>query len=565
MSLSDQLLEAGAVSAEALQRAEARRRETGAALGDVLLENGDIEEEALLAALARQFHCEWLRKIDPEWIEGALLEQVPVEYARQRLILPLRYKKEIAVVTSNPAAAVGMDDLTLLLGTEPQLLIASRSQVLRGIEHGYFQQKDRNPDALVEAEGAGTERVHETADLLRSSDAAPVTQWVNNLLLDALKLNASDVHIEPFDKRIRVRFRIDGVLAEQPDAPKSFEANLTARFKIMAKLDIAEKRLPQDGMARVSVGEREIDIRMSTVPVAEGERVVLRLLRHDTGLLPLKDLGMTGDTHARFLRLLREPHGVIWVTGPTGSGKTTTLYSGLQLVDTDRKNVMTIEDPIEYQLHKIGQIAVKPKIGLGFAEGLRHILRQDPDIILVGETRDAETADIVVRASLTGHLVFSTLHTNDSLAAVPRLIDMGVEPYLVAESTCAAMAQRLLRKLCDRCATDEKVQAEEVVRWGSWSEPLAGKSIRRAVGCEACRDGYSGRIGIFELNLFSPEMKDAIRQGISMRKLRQMARRAEGETLHEAALAKIRRGETDPNEVLAVLGGSGHETMQANS
>jgi general secretion pathway protein E len=329
---------------------------------------------------------------------------------------------------------------------------------------------------------------------------------------------------------------------------------LVSRIKIMAKLDIAEKRLPQDGMMRVGLGDREIDIRVSTVPVAEGERVVLRLLRHDTGLIPLARLGMAPNMQQGLVALLQEPHGVIWVTGPTGSGKTTTLYASLQEIDTRRINVMTIEDPVEYKLPMIGQISVKPKIGLTFASGLRHILRQDPDVVLVGETRDTETAQIVVQASLTGHLVLSTLHTNDALGAVVRLVDMGVEPFLVAESLRGCLAQRLVRTLCPVCRKSADPSRADLEALGPLAPRLKGQPVFEAAGCDRCRDGYSGRIGVYELVPVFPELQESVRAGDRPSVLRRLCRERKLPTLWDDAVEKIVAGKTTVREALHVLG-----------
>jgi general secretion pathway protein E len=391
-------------------------------------------------------------------------------------------------------------------------------------------------------------------DLLQVAEKAPVTQLVNLILLEAVKRRASDIHFEPFESRLRLRYRVDGVLYEQPAPPKHMELALVSRLKVMARMDIAEKRLPQDGMARVRVGEREIDIRVSTVPVAEGERVVLRLLDRNSAFMPLSALGMSGSTLAAFEALITRPNGIVIVSGPTGSGKTTTLYAALGGMDARRKNIMTVEDPIEYQLPDIGQIQVKPKIGLTFASGLRHILRQDPDIVLVGETRDLETAEIAVRAALTGHLVFTTLHTNDAPGAILRLTDMGVEAHLLASCVRGILAQRLVRKLCPHCRQDTVLTAEQVAGRGRAAESAAGNKVWMPRGCPACLEGYSGRIGLFELLVVDAAMQDLVRSG-----------RASGDALRRAAqtrgmvdlladgMGKVLAGMTSLAEVASVV------------
>lgn len=511
-------------------------------------EAADLPEPELLRALAGHFRCPLLETIPADCLQSDVVRDFPVDYARQHAVLPVVLDGQLSLLMADPSNVHAIEAAALLLQTDPDPVVAPREAIQTAIDQIYFEQS--RPDAVFEDTNQGTGRLDTTEDLLRSSDDAPVTRLVNSVLLQALQENASDIHIEPFPQRLRLRFRIDGMLREQADLPRQHEASLTSRLKIMSRLDIAEKRLPQDGTARVKVGEREIDIRVSTVPVAAGERIVLRLLRHDTSLLPLAELGMSDSTLAAFRELLRMPYGVIWVTGPTGSGKTTTLYSALSEIDTRQRSVLTVEDPVEYQLQDIGQISVKPKIGLTFASGLRSILRQDPDIILVGETRDTETAEIVVQASLTGHLVFSTLHTNDAVGSVMRLVDMGVEPFLVAESCRAAMAQRLLRRLHPERVQALMVEADHVTEWGEWSRPLLGETIHVADGDA----GYAGRVGVFELIPFGEAFRTAIREGAARDALQACAAPAAGLDLHRDALAKVRAGLTDPWEVVRILG-----------
>ncbi|MCG2660722.1 MAG: GspE/PulE family protein, partial [Kiritimatiellae bacterium] len=395
-------------------------------------------------------------------------------------------------------------------------------------------------------------------DLLQVAEHAPITQLINLILLEAIKASASDIHVEPFESRLRIRFRIDGMLYEQTSPPKHLEPALISRLKVMAHMDIAEKRLPQDGVARVRIGEREIDIRVSSIPVAEGERVVLRLLNRSTTVLPLVGLGLSTAMLEAIDRLLLEPNGIIIVSGPTGSGKTTTLYAALQQLNKSRSNILTIEDPIEYQLPDIGQIQVKPKIGLTFASGLRHILRQDPDTILVGEIRDLETAEIAVRASLTGHLVFTTLHTNDAPSAVVRMIDIGVEPYLLAACLRAVLAQRLIRRLCAVCRRPATLtEAEIAVLPGEkaarcTARPLAVWSPQ---GCPACLEGYKGRTGLFELMIVNADMANAIRaEHPNSQSLRELAIRGGMTTLLDDGAEKLARGLTSFAELLRTIG-----------
>ncbi|MBU0678962.1 MAG: Flp pilus assembly complex ATPase component TadA [Verrucomicrobia bacterium] len=526
-------------------------------LGEILLAEGIITELDILYALGEQMGIEVLEQVDSSLLDSTLVEKLPVDWARTNHMLPAKRGEEVLLLMSDPLKLSEQEELSLLLGMEPTPVLALLEDIRRSIEQCYFQKKDSARD-LIDQLGASAEvdaaRAYQKDDLLRSADDAPVTQLVNLILLDAIKAGASDIHIEPFENRLRIRFRIDGVLYEEPSPQKNFESAVSSRLKIMAKLDIAEKRLPQDGTARVRVGDRDIDIRVSTVPVAEGERIVLRLLNRESALLSLEELGMSPGVHARFRSLIREPNGVIWVTGPTGSGKTTTLYAALQEFDTGALNVLTIEDPIEYQLPDIGQMSVKEKIGLTFGRGLRHILRQDPDVILVGETRDLETAEIVTRASLTGHLVFSTLHTNDAVSAILRLTDMGIEPYLVASATRAATAQRLLRKLCPRCKCEAELSGEQITALGGKSRVFEGCTVFAPMGCGECTGGYRGRTACFEIMLVDDEVRDVIRSGYGLRELRDVFQKQDAVSLADDACGKALEGVTSVDEVIRVLG-----------
>jgi general secretion pathway protein E len=558
MRLGDLLIQRGALGEEALREALARQaRETPRRrLGEILVAHHGLEETSLLQALGAQFDCPVAERAEDAWLDPSLVRDLPVDYARAHLVLPVRGPEGPAVLTCDPVRASGLRELSLLIGGEAPPLLVPRAEVLRAIDACYVKQSGRPAAPAARPPPEASAPATSERDLLRSADQAPVVRAVNGMLLGALAAGASDVHLEPFDRRLVLRYRVDGVLYEQDPPDPALEAALVSRIKIMSRLDIAEKRLPQDGMMRVNLGDREIDVRVSTVPVAEGERVVLRLLRHDTGLRPLGELGLAPATQRDLLALLREPHGVIWVTGPTGSGKTTTLYAALQEIDTRHVNVMTIEDPVEYKLPYIGQIAVKPKIGLTFASGLRHILRQDPDVVLVGETRDTETAQIVVQASLTGHLVLSTLHTNDALGAVVRLVDMGVEPFLVAESLRGCLAQRLVRRLCPACKRPASA-AERAAHPAGLAAALREVEVFTAAGCDACRDGYRGRVGVYELIPAFPELAEAIRAGERPSRLRALCRDRGLGGLWADATAKIAAGHTSVEEALHTLGRPG--------
>ena len=501
-----------------------------------------------------------LDRIEEEWLDPALIESVPVDWVRRHVLVPFRWRGQVAIAGADPAALQAYEDLTLLLGVEAVWATAPAAEIQRAIDRCYFQRAGRTDDAAAQAgeaaAGTGTETPlrREADDLLAGSADAPVAHYVNAVLLEAVKQGASDIHIEPFADTLAVRYRIDGLLYSQPNPPRHLEHALTARLKVMARLDLAEKRLPQDGVARVRVGAREIDVRVSSVPVAEGERIVLRLLHRESTRYSLHELGMPPATLEQFRGILREPHGIVLVTGPTGSGKTTTLYAALRELDTAHLNVLTIEDPIEYQLPNIGQMQVHPKIGLTFARGLRHILRQDPDVVLVGETRDLETAEIVVRASLTGHLVFTTLHTNDALGAVTRMVDMGIPPYLLGSAARALLAQRLVRRLCPRCRREARLTDADAVLLGQ--PGLAGRSVWEACssGCPECLGGYKGRTGIHELLAVTPVLAEAIRVNTPPAELRRLAMASGFRDMLDDGADKILAGTTTVAEVLRSAG-----------
>ena len=513
---------------------------------------GDV---VALNACARREGLSFLEAIPDEMLDPLLVAKLPVEWARSNGLLPVTIDGSTCVLTSDPNHIDAQENLALLLGCELQPVVAPPEAIARAIERCYYQRDDSAREFLrnLEDDTQSVEAVAtESSDLLEDATKAPVTQFVNLVLLGAVKRGASDIHFEPFASRLRVRYRVDGVLYEQESPPKRLEQSLVSRLKVMARMDIAENRLPQDGMARVRVGEREIDIRVSTIPVAAGERVVLRILDRDSALLPLVGLGMQEAVSSRFEGLLMSPHGIVIVAGPTGSGKTTTLYAALRKLDASRRNILTIEDPVEYRLPDIGQMQVKPKIGLTFAAGLRHILRQDPDVVLVGETRDAETASIAVRASLTGHLVFTTLHTNDAAGAVVRLVDIGVEPYLLASSLRGILAQRLVRRLCPQCRRETSVTPESLADATALTGLIdAGERVWEPVGCGACIEGYRGRTGVFELIAIDGQIQELIRRGgSSAKELRDLASEHGLAGLLVDGVEKVRTGITSIAEVM---------------
>ena len=524
-------------------------------------EAGQLRGVDELRTLARRCGAEFVETVPEEAIDPALVASLPVEWARTHCLLPVRHAGRLCVLTADPREIGQQEYLSLLLGEELDVVVAPKAEVARTIERCYYS-RDESPGAFLKDLDQADAKSRETpargtvpsTDLLQVSEQTPVTQLVNLILLEAVKRRASDVHFEPFESRLRVRYRIDGVLYEQDSPPKHMEEPLVSRLKVMAHMDIAEKRLPQDGMARVSVGEREIDIRVSTVPVAEGERVVLRLLDRDQAFLPLDTLGMGAKTRTRYEELLNSSNCIIMVAGPTGSGKTTTLYATLGRLDASRRNILTIEEPIEYRLPDIGQIQVKPRIGLTFASGLRHILRQDPDVVLVGETRDIETAEIAVRASLTGHLVFTTLHTNDAVSSVMRLTDMGVEPYLLAACLRGVLAQRLVRLLCPACKRTVRPAEADIAASGGGLAELAGVEVCEPVGCEACLEGFRGRSGIFELMVADEAIRALVRGGgTSAESLRESSRERGMTSLRDDGLRLVREGATCLSEIAGAI------------
>lgn len=502
---------------------------------------------------AARLGVDFVREVTDDMLEPELVGSVPVDWARANRVLPVRRGAAEYVLTCDLSRVSPLEYLGLLLGRDFAPLLADAETISDAIERCYYRREDAPGEALERLSDAGgaVSRGARPDDLLAGSQQPPITQYINRLLLEAVKRGASDIHIEPFDDQLRLRYRIDGVLYEQPAPPKSTEESLVSRIKVMAHMDLGERRLPQDGMARVRVGEREIDIRVSIVPVAEGERLVLRILDRDTAFRALGELGMPVGIRSRLESLLAVPNGMLVVCGPTGAGKTSSLYALLARIDSSRRNVLTIEDPIEYRLGHVGQVQVKPKIGLTFASGLRHLLRQDPDVLLVGEMRDTETAQIAVRASLTGHLVLSTLHTNDAVGSVVRLADMGIERCLLADCMRGALAQRLVRVLCTRCRREEPIQLERLVRLGIRADGAAGRSGWAPVGCDACLEGYRGRTGVFELMTVDERLREAIRGGEP--KVLESAACAGGmRRLVDDGLDKVLAGVTSLGELAAV-------------
>lgn len=549
------LVEEGLITPEQLEigLAEQRRTESGKRIGEILIGLRYLSEAGLLKALSRQLDCP-IVDLNQEPPDPEALGIVPSEFAMRHNLLPLRRNDETLVVAmADPLDIHAIDDLRLLTGLDIAPMLAAQSDIRRLCEQHYMSRMLQD---VKDAERAAVEEEDslDVADLQKMAKEELVIQMVNLIINQAIQDRASDIHIEPFEKETRVRYRIDGVLHEVNAPPKRFHAAVVSRIKILADLNIAERRLPQDGRMRIRSAGRQIDLRVATVPTLYGEGVVMRILDKQTAMLGLTELGMSRDVFTKYRRLIQEPHGIILVTGPTGSGKTTTLYASLNEIYSVEKKIITVEDPVEYQLHGVNQIQVHPQIGLTFASGLRSIVRQDPDIIMVGEIRDHETVEIAIHAALTGHLVFSTLHTNDAAGAVSRLLDMGAEPYLVASSLIGVVAQRLVRINCPRCRQPYDEKPEALREIGIDPETVRRTPLMRGAGCAECRGvGFKGRGGIYEFLQIDENIRRMVVDRVPASHIKQYAQKHQGMvTMLQDGRDKVLQGETTIQEVLRV-------------
>jgi general secretion pathway protein E len=504
---------------------------------------------------------ETIETIKDEDIELSLVREVPLAFAKGNLIMPLRRREGyLEAVVADERGILALRELSKHFGLLPLSFSASSGAVLDAINrfYGKVGSAEEVMDNIAGEDLSAVATVFEKPkDILELTEEAPIIRLLNALLQQAVKERASDIHIEPYEKEIDVRMRVDGILHRVLTPPKIIQDALISRVKIMANLDIGEKRLPQDGRIRLLIGGRDIDIRVSIIPTTFGERAVLRLLDRKQGLLGVWEVGLNKEDEARLEDLLKRTTGILLVTGPTGSGKTTTLYAALNRIHSEEKNIITVEDPVEYQLKGVGQIHVNPKIGLNFASGLRSILRQDPDVIMVGEIRDFETVEIAIQASLTGHLVLSTLHTNDAPSALTRLLDMGVEPFLVASSLTGILAQRLVRVICPECKETYRPSEEELKYFPTAASRLQsvpdGIVLYRGKGCDACiGKGYLGRIGIFELLVIDEDIRHAITERKDAQSIRSIAMAKGMRTLRSDGFEKVLSGITTVEEVLRV-------------
>ncbi|MCH9626851.1 MAG: Type II secretion system protein E [Chlamydiales bacterium] len=508
--------------------------------------------------LATELGIEIREKLSLTNLPERLPERVPYSFVRKNRILPIEESDEMMIAASaDPLNLDALDELRLMLDKEVKAVYTPEDVLLNAINSCYHTQEGAASEFLANLSDTGEETQKQddfdVYDLLENKNEAPIVRLLNLILSEAIQQGASDIHFEPFENDLKVRYRIDGVLQSRHSPPREYQSQLLTRIKVLAKLDIAEHRLPQDGRIKLKMGGREIDFRVSTVPALHGERIVLRILDKGNVVLGLDQLGMLPSVLDDFRRLITLSEGIVLVTGPTGSGKTTSLYSALWEIYNEETNIMTIEDPVEYKLKGIAQIAVHPKIGLNFAAGLRHILRQDPDVVMIGEIRDTETADIAIQAALTGHLVFSTLHTNDAASAIPRLIDMGVEPYLLSSTVVGVLAQRLVRRVCPNCRERYKPDEAELAEIGLSSDKLNGGYLYKGRGCGQCfGSGYKGRHGIYELLTIDSTLQSCIAKNADISDLRQAARSKDMTCLRAHGAHLVRAGVTTVAEVLRV-------------
>ncbi len=548
--LAEVLVGARLITREQLETVSGSRTNDLEKLDETLVRLGLAREEDIFSALARHLGLEYVPEIDRD-IDPDLLAQLPSEFAMRHQVLPLREEDHTLVVAmADPFDVTVLDDLRLLTSRDIRAVVSNRRKIVEVIEQSYMEKMFRDIDDMQREDVA--EEDLEIADLQKMAREALVIKLVNLILHQAIQERASDIHIEPHEKELRVRYRVDGMLHDASSPPRHLHPAIISRIKIMADMDIAERRLPQDGRVRIRLGDRMIDLRVSSIPTLHGESVVIRLLDRSAGLMKLTDLGMRQDTYEQFQELISRPYGIILATGPTGSGKSTTLHAGLHEVYSAEKKVITIEDPVEYELAGANQINVRPEIGLTFASGLRHIVRQDPDIIMVGEIRDRETADIAIHAALTGHLVFSTVHTNDAAGAVTRLLDMGIEPYLVASSLIGVLAQRLLRTLCPRCKVPFQPTPEQAREIGLTTEQAAGVTLYHQSDCDFCLRGYHGRTGAFELLLVDDEVSQQVLDKASSNEIKLRAAQKGMRTLLADGRSKVPDGTTTIEELVRV-------------
>jgi general secretion pathway protein E len=570
------LVDAGVLDSSQLNDALIAVATTSDSLLDYLLAEKTVSEIQARGAIAARMRLSFLETIRPDDVTPHLIENLPIVFAKNNRVLPLQETATgVRVACADPFDLGALDAVQAILGRPVESVVAPGEVIVEAI-NSVYERSGKDEDLG----GAGGVEEEELTDLIDAEDEAPIIRWVNNLFFEAVRRRASDIHIEPLEKEVGVRYRVDGVLQNAKNVKKSFLPSIISRVKILAKLNIAEKRLPQDGRIALKIAGKPIDIRVSTVPTSQGERVVMRLLDKQAVLHDVTDLGFWKDHYTLFHSLIRRPHGIILVTGPTGSGKTTTLYAGLSQINTPDKNILTVEDPVEYDIEGIGQVHVNPKIDLTFASGLRAFLRQDPDVIMVGEIRDRETAEIAVQSSLTGHLVLSTIHTNDAAGALTRLVEMNIEPFLVASSMIGIQAQRLVRVLCPHCKELYEPTRDQLLELGvNPDNPYAGFDhpstgvyaaaakrlsplqplhpdrvmLYQAVGCDECLGlGYRGRTGLYEMLMITDDIRALVLKNSDSNTIKKTALNEGMVNLREDGSRKVLAGITTIEEVLRV-------------
>jgi len=561
--LGDLLVADGLLTAEQLKKALAEQKGSPEKIGSVLVRLNFVNEDQLIGFLSRQYGVPsiTLAQLD---IESDVLKLVPAPIARKYEVIPVRKMgNSLALAMADPTNVFALDDISFMTNLQVLPLVASQTAIKKAIDRNYESKTEAISSVLsdmqtdlgnveVVEDGAEGAKV-DVFELKESADEAPVVKLVNMVLVDAIQKGASDIHFESYEKIFRIRFRMDGVLHEMLAPPKRLESAILSRLKIMSNLDIAERRMPQDGRIKLRYNTREIDFRVSTLPTIFGEKAVLRILDKDALKLDMTQLGFDEWSLEKFSAVIHQPYGMVLITGPTGSGKTTTLYSAIHTINSPDVNIMTAEDPVEYNLKGVNQVQINEGIGRTFSAALRSFLRQDPDVILVGETRDLETAQISIRAALTGHLVFSTLHTNDCPSTIARLLDMGIPPFLVASSLLLLLAQRLGRKVCRACREPYDADEESLVPYGHVPSGKGKVQFYKGKGCATCNfTGMKGRVAIYEVMPISEELRDAILKNASTAELRSMAQSQGMRSLRQAGLLKVLEGTTTVEEVLRV-------------
>jgi general secretion pathway protein E len=550
------LVELGLINDQQLAECQAESEKSGVSIEQCVRDKKFATDQDIAKAYAKYASLPYIETITDKMADLELLAKVPLKFLRDNEVIPVIIDGHITILTANPFDFQSLDELNMLLGGGTQYAVAPYMVIISGINRYYPLEGAEGMMKELEEKEAPKEVAFEEIeekDILGMASEAPIIKLVNNIFFQAVKRNASDIHIEPFEKEIRVRYRIDGVLYNVMTPPKRIQGALISRIKIMAHLDIAEKRIPQDGRIAIKVGDKAIDIRVSVLPVAYGERIVMRLLDKTKTFAGLKDIGFSERDYRIIEKNIRRPNGILYITGPTGSGKTSTLYSILNEVNSPDVNIITVEDPVEYQMSGIGQVQVREKVGLTFAAALRSILRQDPDIVMIGETRDQETAQIAVQAALTGHLVLSTLHTNNAPASITRLIDMGVEPFLISSSVVMVVAQRLVRRLCPKCKKAYEPNLELLERIGLSQAEAKKITFYEPVGCEECNNtGYRGRLAIFEVMEMTAAIAKLTMERADTGVIRDQAVKDGMTLLIHDGLRRIKDGLTTIEEVIAV-------------